>query len=97
MPENIEHFSDTMLTSEGILNLDYYVLPQNLTKANKHFQQVKDIIKFYSAFYGPYPWIREGFRLVESPFEGMEHQTAIAYGSGYRKPVMAGRRLYHRA
>ncbi len=78
-----EHFSDTMHTPGGILDLDYYVLPQNLTKAKKHFQQVKDIINLYSALYGPYPWVREGFRLVESPFEGMEHQTAIAYGSGF--------------
>ncbi|MRR21446.1 M1 family peptidase [bacterium] len=77
------HFSDTMMTRRGILNLDYYVMPQNLNKAKKHFQQVKEIISLYSGLYGPYPWMREGFRLVESPFEGMEHQTAIAYGSGF--------------
>ena len=78
-----EHFSDTMLTPQGILNLDYYVLPQNLKRAKKHFLQVKNIINVYSNLYGTYPWMREAFRLVESPFEGMEHQTAIAYGSGY--------------
>lgn len=78
-----EHFSDTMLTPNGILNLDYYVMPQNLDRAKNHFLQVKDIINLYSGLYGPYPWLQEGFRLVESPYEGMEHQTAIAYGSGY--------------
>jgi len=78
-----EHFSDTMVTGQGTLNLDYYVLPENLDKAKKHFLQVKDVINIYSAAFGPYPWIKEGFKLVESPFEGMEHQTAIAYGSGY--------------
>ncbi len=78
-----EHFSDTMKTGEGILSLDYYVLPENLQKAKEHFMQVKDIIKVYSGCFGPYPWIEEVFRLVEGPFEGMEHQTAIAYGSGY--------------
>jgi aminopeptidase N len=78
-----EHFSDTMLTPQGILNLDYYVLPQNLEKAKKHFVQVKDVINLYTRSFGPYPWINEGFRLVETPYEGMEHQTAIAYGSGY--------------
>ncbi len=77
------HFSDTMMTSQGILNLDYYVLPRNVDRAKKHFFQVKDIINLYSRLYGPYPWMREGFRLVEAPFEGMEHQTAIAYGSGF--------------
>ena len=78
-----EHFSDTMLTSEGILDLDYYVLPGNLERAKYHFLQVKDIISLYNRSYGPYPWISEGFRLVESPFEGTGYQTAIAYGSGY--------------
>jgi aminopeptidase N len=78
-----EHFSDTMLTPYGILDLDYYVLPQNLARAKNHFLQVKDVISLYSRVYGPYPWMEEGFRLVESPYEGMEHQTAIAYGNGY--------------
>lgn len=78
-----EHFSDTMHTPNGILDLDYYVLPQNLSKAKNHFLQVKDIINLYSRLFGPYPWMKEGFRLVESPYEGMEHQTAIAYGSRY--------------
>ena len=77
------HFNDTLHTGQGILNLDYYVLPENLKKAKEHFKQVKNIIKIYAGAFGPYPWIKEGFKLVESPFEGMEHQTAIAYGSGY--------------
>lgn len=78
-----EHFEDTLATDQGILDLDFYVLPENLEKAKKHFIQVKDILKFYSASFGAYPWIKEGYKLVEGPFGGMEHQTAIAYGSGY--------------
>jgi len=84
------HFSDTMLTPPRILYLDYYVLPENLVRAKNHFQQVKDIIRLYSGLYGPYPWIKEGFRLVESPYEGMEHQTAIAYGSGFSNLAWLG-------
>jgi aminopeptidase N len=79
-----EHIADTISTSQGILNLDYYVLPENLDKAKIHFRQVKDAINIYSAAFGPYPWIKEGFKLIESPYDGMEHQTAIAYGSGYQ-------------
>ncbi|MFH0841988.1 MAG: M1 family metallopeptidase [Bacteroidota bacterium] len=78
-----EHFKDTLATDQGIVDLDYYVMPENLKKAKEHFSQVKDIIRFFSASFGPYPWIKEGFKLVEGPFGGMEHQTAIAYGSGY--------------
>jgi aminopeptidase N len=77
------HFSDTMNTGNGILNLDYYVLPANLEKAKVHFRQVKDVIRIFSRAFGPYPWIKEGYKLIEGPFEGMEHQTAIAYGSGF--------------
>jgi aminopeptidase N len=78
-----EHFGDTLRTIEGILNLDYYVLPEHLDTAKNHFRQVKKVLKLYSKLYGPYPWIREGFKLIESPFAGMEHQTAIAYGSEF--------------
>lgn len=78
------HFGDTMATKQGPLKLDYYVLPENLEKAKKQFGQVKDVINIYSESFGPYPWIKEGFKLIEAPFEGMEHQTAIAYGSGYK-------------
>jgi aminopeptidase N len=79
-----DHFSDTLHTRQGILDLNYYVLPENLEKAKEHFRQVKDVINIYTRSFGPYPWIKEGFKLVESPYEGMEHQTAIAYGSGYK-------------
>ena len=58
-------------------------MPANLEKAKVHFKQVKDVINTYSKAFGPYPWIKEGYKLVESPYEGMEHQTAIAYGSSY--------------
>jgi aminopeptidase N len=78
-----DHFADTLSTTRGLLNLDYYVLPENYEKATRHFTQVKNVINIFSEAFGPYPWISEGFKLVESPFEGMEHQTAIAYGSGY--------------
>ena len=51
-----------MLTPQGILNLDYYVLPQNLEKAKNQFVQVKDIINLYTRSFGPYPWINDGFQ-----------------------------------
>jgi len=85
-----KHFSDTMNTVNGILKLDYYVLPENLEKAKEHFKQVKDIINTYSRSFGPYPWIKEGYKLVEGPFEGMEFQTAIAYGSKYKNSPRLG-------
>lgn len=64
--------------------LNHYVLPENFEKAKIHFQQVKQHLAFYEKMFGEYPWQRDGFKLVESPYAGMEHQTAIAYGNGYK-------------
>lgn len=61
-----------------------YVLSYNYEKARAHFRQTAPIIKFYEETFGPYPWPNDGFKLVESPYEGMEHQSAIAYGNGYK-------------
>lgn len=66
------------------INLKYYVLPQNYMKAATHFTQTKSILSVYETLFGKYPWPKDGFKLVESPYAGMEHQTAIAYGNGYK-------------
>ena len=65
------------------LALNHYVLEGNETKARTHFQQLKKHLDFFERHFGPYPWYRDGYKLVESPYAGMEHQTAIAYGNGY--------------
>jgi len=67
-----------------ILKLNHYVLPYNYEKAKTHFQQVKAHIRFYEQKFGAYPWYKDGFKLVESPYAGMEHQSGIAYGNGYK-------------
>lgn len=66
------------------LQLNHYVLEQHYGQAKEHFAQVKDHLAVYEKFFGPYPFYRDGFKLVESPFAGMEHQTAIAYGSKFK-------------
>lgn len=75
---------DSMDCIEGKLLFHHYVLSYNYEKAKEHFQQVKKIIAFYEKTFGAYPWMKDGFKLVESPFAGMEHQSAIAYGNGYK-------------
>ena len=66
------------------LDISYYALKQNENKARNHFPQVKRHIKTYEEIYGEYSWYNDGFKLIESPYAGMEHQTAIAYGNGYK-------------
>lgn len=64
--------------------LTYYVLPQNLETAKSHFKQTNDMLHFYEEKFGDYQWFDDGYKLIESPFAGMEHQSAIAYGDKYK-------------
>ena len=77
------HFQDEFSGLDGPLSLDYWVLDYNLEKAKTHFQQVKPILSAFEDWMGPYPFYDDGFKLVESPYLGMEHQSAIAYGNKY--------------
>lgn len=78
------HFSDSMMSaSDQLLALDYYVLPKKLNKAKEHFKQVKPMMSCFEEAFGPYPFPKDGYALVETPYLGMEHQSAIAYGNQY--------------
>jgi aminopeptidase N len=83
---NLAHyafFSDTFRSEKQILPLHYYVLDYNLAQARLQFQQVKTMLGCFEKYFGPYPFIRDGYKLVETPYYGMEHQSAIAYGNDY--------------
>lgn len=78
------HFNDTYVSKGGdALSLDYYVLPQALDKAKLQFTQVKPMMDFFYEYFGPYPFENDGYKLIQSPHLGMEHQTAVAYGNGF--------------
>ena len=77
------HFSDYYLSKSDTLFLDYYVLTYNETIAKEHFKQVKPMLECFEEYFGQYPFINDGFSLVETPYLGMEHQSAIAYGNNY--------------
>ncbi|MDZ4844685.1 MAG: M1 family metallopeptidase [Chitinophagales bacterium] len=79
------YFNDSYMNENGNLALNYYVLEHNLQKAKKHFEQVKPMLKCFEEYLGEFPFWRDGYKLVESPYLGMEHQSAIAYGNGYQK------------
>lgn len=80
------NFTDYYYSEDGdSLHLDYYVLKDNLKKAQEHFQQVKRVLRAYEHYFGKYPFWEDGFCLVETPYLGMEHQSAIAYGNQYQK------------
>ncbi len=77
------HFADTYISGGDTLTLDYYVLPKNVEKARVQFRDAKSMLGAFEACFGKYPFIRDGYKLVECPHTGMEHQTAVAYGNRY--------------
>ena len=67
------------------LDLDYYVLRENEVIARKHFEEVKPMMNCFQEKFGTYPFVDDGFKLVETPYLGMEHQSAVAYGNKFKK------------
>lgn len=70
------------------LDLDYYVLKYNEEKARKHFEEVKPMMDCFQSKFGTYPFADDGYKLVETPYLGMEHQSAVAYGNKFLKGYM---------
>lgn len=82
---NYKHFSETYNGLKGPLTMDYWVLEQNLEKAKTQFEDAKKMMQAFEYWMGPYPFYEDGFKLVEAPYLGMEHQSNIAYGNEYVK------------
>ncbi|HTE27409.1 M1 family metallopeptidase [Flavitalea sp.] len=78
------HFGEIYKGEKGKLDCDYWVLAENLEKAKAQFTQVPKMLKSFEYWFGPYPFYEDGFKLVESPHLGMEHQSAVAYGNQYK-------------
>ena len=76
---NYVHFSDRL----GDLPLDFYVLPEDKPKAEKQFTQAKGMLQVFGHYFGDYPFPEDGYKLIEVPYSGMEHQTAVTYGNHF--------------
>ena len=77
------NFSEKYNGEKGILDIDYYVLRDNLEKAKEQFKQVPMMLDAFEYWFGPYPFYEDSFKLVEVPYLGMEHQSSITYGNKY--------------
>ncbi|MCB0434550.1 MAG: M1 family metallopeptidase [Mangrovimonas sp.] len=80
-----EHFSETYKGEKGPLTMDYYVLKGNLEKAKEHFKDAPKMLEAFEHWFGPYPFYEDGYKLVEVPYLGMEHQSSVTYGNHYQK------------
>ena len=73
------HFGEKL----GDLPLDYYVLPESLERARRQFAQARPMMEIFQRYFGEYPFAKDGFKLIEVPYLGMEHQSAVAYGNNF--------------
>ncbi|PLX11360.1 MAG: hypothetical protein C0594_03800 [Marinilabiliales bacterium] len=84
------NFSDTVYSAKNKYPIDYYILPQNEKEARTYYKLTTKIFDVYNKIYGIYPYWKDGAAMVEAPYTGMEHQSAIAIGDDYKET----RRMY---
>ncbi|MBT8292544.1 MAG: M1 family metallopeptidase [Eudoraea sp.] len=78
------YFGETYQGENGPLHMDYYVLRDNLSLAKKQFKQAGLMMEAFEHWFGPYPFYEDGYKLVEVPYLGMEHQSSVTYGNKYQ-------------
>ncbi|AUD05686.1 M1 family metallopeptidase [Spirosoma pollinicola] len=79
-----EHWSETYQGEKGPLALNYYALAVHADSARMQFKQVPKMMKAFEHWFGPYPFYEDGYKLVETPYLGMEHQSSVTYGNHFR-------------
>ena len=86
------HFADTLQGESGPLTLDFWALAPHVDTARVVWAQAKQMLSCFERWLGPYPWYADGYKLIEAPYLGMEHQSGIAYGNKFL-PGYLGRDL----
>ncbi|XCF07673.1 M1 family metallopeptidase [Tamlana crocina] len=81
---NYAHFSEVYDGMAGNLDMDYYVLKYNLEKAKEQFKDAPKMMEAFEHWFGQYPFYKDGYKLVEVPYLGMEHQSSVTYGNQYK-------------
>ncbi|WP_298503099.1 M1 family metallopeptidase [uncultured Maribacter sp.] len=79
------NFHEVYHGEKGKLDMDYYVLRDNLEKAKVHFTDAPKMMRAFEYWFGPYPFYEDSFKLIEVPYLGMEHQSSVTYGNKYKK------------
>jgi aminopeptidase N len=86
------NFNEVYQGENGKLDMNYYVLRNNLAKAKKQFKEAKRTIEALEHWFGPYPFYEDSYKLVEAPYLGMEHQSSVTYGNGYQNGYLGSDR-----
>ena len=75
------HWSELYSGLNGPLSMDFWPLDYNLEKARRQWVQARSMMQCFEHWFGPYPWYEDGYKLLEVPNTGMEHQSAVSYGN----------------
>ncbi|KEZ92843.1 M1 family metallopeptidase [Nonlabens ulvanivorans] len=78
------NFNEVYQGEKGDLDMNYYVLRDNLEKAQEQFKDATRMMEAFEHWFGPYPFYEDSFKLVEVPYLGMEHQSSVTYGNQFR-------------
>ncbi len=81
---NYVSWSEVYQGEKGPLDLSFYVLPQYLGKAREQFKDAIRTLEAFEHWFGPYPFYEDGYKLVQAPYLGMEHQSSVTYGNGFQ-------------
>ncbi len=78
-------WSDTVRlpVSGKVLKMHFYALREDLEKAKKQWAQAKTVLTVMGRQFGDYPFPNDGYKLIQTPYLGMEHQSCIAYGDKF--------------
>ncbi|MCU0863446.1 MAG: M1 family metallopeptidase [Planctomycetes bacterium] len=68
----------------GTLDLQYWVLAHQVEQAERQFVEVPRTLAAFEHWFGRYPFYEDGYKLVVVPYLGMEHQSSVTYGNGFR-------------
>ncbi len=69
------------------LNLSYFFLESDKDLAAKKLSMVPQMLKVYEKYFGAYPFINDGFKIVQSPYP-MEHQSCVAVGQFFDEQLI---------
>ncbi|REG83958.1 M1 family metallopeptidase [Algoriphagus antarcticus] len=78
------HFGEKYKGEKGELDMDYYVLRENLKEAKKQFEDAPRMMEAFEHWFGPYPFYEDSYKLVQAPYLGMEHQSSVTYGNEFK-------------
>ena len=79
-----EEVTATYESSYGYtMPVTFYVLPEKRADAERQLPGFLDAIDFLERTFGPYGFRADGYKILHTPYLGMEHQSLIAYGSTF--------------